>query len=104
MSMYTTSAEKETLKEKGANAAADISEGTRRVKSDIRGTVHAVRDDIEDIARHAGRQMRDLANSAEESVAAATETVTGRIRDNPVQSTLMALGAGFLLGLFFRRS
>jgi ElaB/YqjD/DUF883 family membrane-anchored ribosome-binding protein len=101
--MYTA-AEKEALNEKGSNIAADLSEGTRRVKSDIRGTVHAVRDDIEDMARQAGRQVRDFASSAEEKVAAATETVTVQIRENPVQSTLIALGVGFFLGFLFRRT
>jgi ElaB/YqjD/DUF883 family membrane-anchored ribosome-binding protein len=100
--MYST--EKEALNEKGANAAADIGEGARRVRSDVRGTIHAVKGDLEDIARHAGHQMREFAVSAERGVTAATESVTGRIKENPVQSTLIALGAGFLLGLFFRRS
>jgi ElaB/YqjD/DUF883 family membrane-anchored ribosome-binding protein len=74
----------------------DASEGARRVKGDVREAANAVREDLNDLARQAGGYVREFADQTEENL-------LGRIRDNPVQSTLIAAGVGFVLGFLFRR-
>jgi len=74
----------------------DIREGARRVKGDVRDAANAVREDLNDLARQAGGYVRELADQTE-------ETLLGRIRENPVQSALIAAGIGFVAGMLFRR-
>ena len=76
--------------------ADDIRDGARRVKGDVRDAANAVREDLNDLARQAGGYVREVADQTE-------ETVLGRIRENPVQSTLIAAGVGFVVGLLFSR-
>jgi ElaB/YqjD/DUF883 family membrane-anchored ribosome-binding protein len=81
---------------KNNSTADDIREDARRVKDDLRNAADNVKEDLEDLALHAGRRARKIAVETE-------ETFLTKVRENPVQSSLIALGAGFVLGLCFRR-
>ncbi len=59
--------------------------------------------DLKSAAKGAGRKVRDMIDTASDEITHAKETVTTQIRTNPVQSSMVALGVGFVLGVLFRR-
>jgi len=83
--------------------ANDTKIGTTRLKDDIRQTVTEVRDDLESAAGKAGRRVREYFDTASKEIAHVGDEVTTQIRNKPVQSSLMALAAGLLLGALMRR-
>lgn len=60
--------------------------------------------DLHDTANKAGRKVRDLYNAASKEIGGDIDMVKSQIRRKPVQSSLIALGAGFLLGALIRRT
>jgi len=89
--------------ETGSKIADDLRKGADHVKSDIHDTVNAVNGDLHKMAHQAGGHLREFAGSAEQSVEDTAGSVAKQIRANPIQSTLIALGAGVVLGALFRR-
>jgi len=90
--------------------SAATKENANEVKSDVRKTVNSakrdaenVSDDLESFAHNTGRKARRYFESASEHLADTAHIVEDEIKDNPLRSTLLALGAGFLLGALFRR-
>jgi ElaB/YqjD/DUF883 family membrane-anchored ribosome-binding protein len=59
--------------------------------------------DLQYAANKAGHKVRAFISSAADEISHAGDTVTGQIRSNPLQSSLVALGVGFVLGALFRR-
>jgi len=101
--MYGTT-QSEDLRAKNQTTVDDIRDGARRIKEDVRQAAGTFKNDIEDVAREAGAQARACAGSVEKNVKDTLGSVTNKINDNPVQSSVIALGVGVLLGLvFFRR-
>ncbi|MBV8938605.1 MAG: hypothetical protein JO089_02035 [Alphaproteobacteria bacterium] len=72
-------------------------------KSDAKRALEEVTDDLCDVARNAGRKVRGALDCATDELTGVTDTVAAEIRNKPVQSSLIALAAGFLLGALFRR-
>jgi len=68
-----------------------------------REVVDEATDDLRDVANKAGRKVRSLYEAATKELSADADIVATQIRKNPVQSTAIALGAGFLLGALLRR-
>jgi len=66
-------------------------------------TAEEARVELRDAAEKAGRKVRTFLHSASDEISHASDTVTTQIRSNPVQSSLIALGVGFVLGALFRR-
>jgi hypothetical protein len=71
-------------------------------------TVHHLKQDNAsasaiELANNAGRKVREVMYSAGDELAHAQDTVTTEIRTNPVRSSLIALGVGFVLGSLLRR-
>lgn len=60
-------------------------------------------DNLHDAAHSAGRKVRGMLNSASDEISYASEYVGTEIRSNPVRSSVIALGAGVLLGVLLRR-
>jgi ElaB/YqjD/DUF883 family membrane-anchored ribosome-binding protein len=89
------SAGKDTL----ANDAGKPLSGARR---DAWDTAANAKDTLQDAAHNAGRTVRGYIDTASEEITQATDTVKTHIRSNPVQSSLVALAAGFILGRLFR--
>lgn len=81
----------------------DVKEAAHRFKDDARDAAATLKDDVEEIARRTGRHAREMADSAGHDVADAGEAILIKIRDNPIQSSLIALGVGLALGIFYRR-
>lgn len=57
----------------------------------------------ENKARKTGAQLRQVIDSATGEVSHVADEVQARIKGEPVKSTLIALAAGVVLGLLFRR-
>ncbi len=66
-------------------------------------TDHNIADDLHDAAHSAGRKVRSLYNSASDEISHASSAVTGEIRGNPIRSSAIALGLGFVIGALLRR-
>jgi len=81
----------------------DVKEAARHFKGDAKDAAAAVRDDLEDVARRTGHHARELADSAGHSLADVGAAMKVKIRDNPVQSSLIALGIGLMVGALYRR-
>ncbi len=88
------SATKEEKEER--SAAENIRANAARIKNDANNAAHTIKEDLNDLAHDAGRHVREMAGNVEESFIC-------KIRDNPVQSSLIALGAGVMLGILIRR-
>ena len=80
--------------------AKNISEDLREVAENKVGELMS---SLEKAANVAGQQVRDYYDKASSEATAATKAVKKQIKDKPIQSSLIALGAGFVLGLIFRR-
>lgn len=85
------------------NVANDLKSGANNLKNEARDTAYQVTDDLRDVANRTGRKVRGLIDTASDEISHATESVSTQIRTNPVQSSLIALGAGFILGALLRR-
>jgi ElaB/YqjD/DUF883 family membrane-anchored ribosome-binding protein len=85
------------------NVANDVKLGANRVKEEVRHTAANVGDDLEYAANTAGRKVRQYFDTASDEISHAAEAVTTQIRSKPLQSSLVALAAGFVLGALFRR-
>jgi len=70
---------------------------------EIKSTPQAQNGDLREVASKAGRTVRNYFDAACNEVTHGTETVTTQIRQKPVQSSMIALGLGFVLGALFRR-
>jgi ElaB/YqjD/DUF883 family membrane-anchored ribosome-binding protein len=108
-------------KEAGNDAVTDLKKGASRigaeasktydnVKSDVRSGVNSARDeydsnrgDWEGTAREFGAQARHYFEDARGELRDTANEIRGRITRNPVESSLVALAVGFVLGQLFRR-
>lgn len=70
---------------------------------DVSQTAGEIKDDVCATANNAGHKVRNFIDSASEELAHTTETVTTKIKGKPVQSSLIALGIGFVLGALLSR-
>ena len=90
------------------NIIAEVKQGANRAGNDIRQAANNVRNEIdsinlEDAAHDIGKKMHHYMDNASHEMNMASDKITHQIRSNPLQSTLIALGTGFLFGLFARR-
>jgi len=69
----------------------------------MRENVDEAKHDLREVANQAGQKVRSIYNTAHDEISHAKDTMTREIRTNPVQSSLIALGVGFVLGALFRR-
>ncbi len=91
--MYTAKDENiQNMKSSVKNIADNANELAEGGKQDLRA-----------VANNAGRKVRSLFNTANDEIHHAGETVTTQIRSNPIQSSVIALGLGVVLGALFRR-
>lgn len=85
------------------SAADDVRENAYRTRNDIRGSASNTADNVADAAQTAGRKVRDFIDDTSDKLHSTTDRLSHEVRDNPIQSTLIALSAGFVLGMLFRR-
>ncbi len=85
------------------NISNDLKIGANRIKDDVRQTSNSVSNDLEFVACDAGKKIRNYFDDASEEISEVVGNVKGQIRNNPIQSSLVALTAGFIIGALFRR-
>ena len=71
--------------------------------NDIKNAANDVKDELSGAANQAGRKVRSFMNSASNEISHVSDSVTKQVQNNPVQSSLIALGVGFVLGSLLRR-
>ncbi len=76
----------------------------QNIKDDARATAGEAKSQMRDTANKMGRTVRGFIDSTGEEISHAADTVKHQIQEKPVQSALVTLGVGFVLGLLFRRS
>jgi ElaB/YqjD/DUF883 family membrane-anchored ribosome-binding protein len=70
------------------------------------GIVKDIRKEVDtcaSIANKAGKKLREELDSAEVEINNTTANLAKKIQDKPLQSGLIAVGLGFVLGALFRR-
>ena len=86
------------------SAKRDIENEADHANRDAGNLVNRFANDVENVANNAGRKARNLVDSANDQFNETTDMVTSRIRNNPIGSSALALGLGFVIGALFRRS
>ncbi len=85
------------------SAGNDIKNAAVSAKHDMHNKAGDVMEDLSDYANQAGRKVRGFMDKAGGEICTAGEKMTGEIRSNPVRSSAIALGLGFVLGAILRR-
>ena len=96
-------AAKDGMLNEGGHTEDNYSSAEHHFSADARIAAEAVKRDLEDTAHRTGVHVRELADSAGHSLADAGQSMTIKIRENPVQASLIALGLGLTVGLLYRR-
>ena len=94
---------KDGMLNEGVHPIDDAVKAARHFGHDVHAATGAVKDDLEEAARRTGHHIREMADSAGHSLKGAEQALTVKIRENPVQSSLIALGIGLVVGRLFRR-
>lgn len=91
-------------------ANAKKEQGINNLKQAGRNFQDAGRDAAEELgsnlvekAEQAGEEVRRYVSNVSEKMASAGSDLEHTIKEKPVQSTLIALGAGIILGMLFRK-
>ena len=89
-------------------AAAGVTKGL--AENDVRNTVRDAEHRAADVANHvadyaseAGAKVRGLVNRTVDDVSHVSRNVESEIKTNPMRSSLVALGAGFIIGALLTR-
>ncbi len=69
----------------------------------IQNSAESLNADLHNAATQAGQKVRSMIASANDEISQASDKVTAEIRTHPIQSTVIALGVGVLLGALLRR-
>lgn len=69
----------------------------------IKKEARDVKESINSTVKNVGSKVYHLFGTAGEEIVHAKDTVAKEIRSNPVQSTLIALGVGYVLGKLLSR-
>lgn len=82
---------------------SNLKSSAQNLRDNASAVANDAGDDLREVANKAGRKVRGFINTASDEITHARDTVTSEIRSNPVQSSLVALGVGYLLGALLRR-
>ena len=80
-----------------------VRESARHLRDAARNVESSIKDDLAAAAKHTKEQVRDFAGTAQHQAADISDAVTAKIKKNPLQSSLLALGVGFVAGMIYRR-
>jgi ElaB/YqjD/DUF883 family membrane-anchored ribosome-binding protein len=91
-------------------AENDIRSSAREASNNVRDAAHDMRDhgrdvlnDVSGYANEAGQKVRGLFDRTLDGSKTATHRIETEIKTNPVRSSAIALGAGFILGALMTR-
>lgn len=71
--------------------------------NNLKNSANEAGHELHNAANQAGRKVRSMYNTASDEITHASEQVTSEIRANPMRSSLIALGAGVILGVLLRK-
>lgn len=96
--MYTATKEENiaNLKNSAQNLKGAANDAAKDVANEASRSLY-------EVAGKAGRKVRDFVHTTEDELVQARDTVTKQIRNKPVQSSVVALGLGLVLGALLRR-
>ena len=85
--------------------ALEVRTSARKVANDadLSIEVEAIRDDVQKLAATIGDVAKRQAGRAQDNAVEAMHTAENYIRQNPLQAVAIAVGLGFLYGVFTRR-
>lgn len=102
----TTKSETETAPTPGATTA-DLREQARVVKDDLREfgrtAKEIAQEKMSDVTQKAGEYTSEYYEKGKKKAVELEDRVEGYIRQKPLQSVLIAAGAGFVLGFLLTR-
>jgi ElaB/YqjD/DUF883 family membrane-anchored ribosome-binding protein len=81
---------------------ANLKNNAQNFRANASEAVDEAKDDLRDAANRAGKKVRGVFNTATEELTHARDAVTEHVRTSPVQSSIIALGLGFVIGALFR--
>lgn len=84
-------------------AEHDIRSSARDAARDINDRGHDILNDVSGYANEAGQKVRGLFDRTLDNSKSATHKIETEIKTNPVRSSAIALGAGFILGALLTR-
>ena len=96
---------KDRIKREIDDWASEVRTTARKVANDadLSDEVDAIRDDVQKLAATIGDVAKRQAGRAQDNAVDAMHTAENYIRQNPLQAVAIAVGLGFLYGLFTRR-
>ncbi len=103
--MLTGKDNKTTAADNMTNEGGNTLDGVKEPRgySRIEEAIKAEKENWGQSARQTGHHVRELADTARHSLSDAGGSVALRIRDNPIQSSIIALGLGLIFGMIYRR-
>ena len=90
-------------KESANDVKNDIKSTYYNAKQDVHDAANGAHEDLSKVVNTAGRTAREYLDTAANQLADTTEKVNTEIHANPVRSTLVAMGVGFILSSLLRR-
>ena len=96
---------KDRIKREIDDWASEVRTIARKVTNDadLSSEVDAIRGDVQKLAATIGDVAKRQAGRAQDNAVDAMHTAENYIRQNPLQAVAIAVGLGFLYGLFTRR-
>ena len=85
------------------SSAREASNNARDAAYELKDRGHDILNDVSDYANEAGQKVRGLFDRTLDSSKSATSKIETEIKTNPVRSSAIALGAGFILGALLTR-
>ncbi len=85
------------------SSKAHAKQATDHLKAAAQAKVDELRDRVEDYCGQARERAEDYYGQAREQAKTFQEEGEAYVRQNPMRAVVMALGAGFVLGLIFRK-
>lgn len=82
---------------------ANLKNSAQGLRSAAEDTAQDIKGSLQDVANDAGRKVRSFIDSASDELSHAGDKVATQIRNNPVQSSAIALGVGIVIGALLRR-
>ena len=85
------------------SSARDAANNARDAAHDLNDRGHDILGDVSGYANEAGQKVRGLFDRTLDNSKSATHRIETEIKTNPVRSSAIALGAGFILGALLTR-
>lgn len=101
--MFANSEKTATPSNKAASSSADGHIMADGIVKDMRNGLESTAHDLRQAANNAGTAVRDIAEKAATETSRATHDAMSYVRTNPLQSSMIALGAGMVIGALLRR-